>query len=87
MNGEQTREMPVEMTLGARLELDRLERRAVRLDRVVAELRSQARTYGDRPAVPLPLRQSMADFQRELDRIRERLTALSALGTGTGRTI
>ena len=61
------------MTLGAELERDRLALRAARLDRVVTELRAQARAYGERPAVPRPLRHSLADFQRELDHVRKRL--------------
>lgn len=61
------------MTLAAHLEHDRLARRAARLDRVVTELRAQARSYGDHPAVPRPLCQSLANFQRELDVIRKRL--------------
>jgi hypothetical protein len=63
------------VTLGAQLERDRLARRAARLDLVVTELRAHARSYGDRPAVPRPLRHSLADFQRELDHIRRRLAA------------
>ncbi len=74
------------MTLGAQLERDRLARRAARLDRVVAELRARARFYGDRPAVPRPLCQALADFQRELARIRRRLAAPAALDTRAGGT-
>jgi hypothetical protein len=61
------------MTLGARLEHDRLKDRASRLDRVVSELRARARAYEDGP-MPPGLARSLDDFQGELARIRARLT-------------
>lgn len=64
------------MSLGAHLERDRLEERAARLDRVVTALRARARSYED-VAVPRPLRGSLQDFQRELDAVREQLSAPS----------
>lgn len=60
-------------TLGARLERDRLQDRAARLDRVVTVLRARARDYGDGGA-PAALRHSLADFQRELAAVRAQLT-------------
>jgi hypothetical protein len=61
-------------TLGARLERDRLEERAARLDQVVTALRSRARAYDD-AVVPAPLSHALTDFQRELDAVRSQLTA------------
>jgi hypothetical protein len=60
------------VTLGARLERDRLQDRAARLDRVVTVLRARAYEYGD-GAAPTPLKHSLADFQRELAAVRQQL--------------
>lgn len=64
--------MHVPVTLGARLERDRLQDRAARLDRVVTVLRARAYDYGD-GATPSALEHSLADFQRELAAVRARL--------------
>ena len=65
------------MSLADYLERDRLERRAARLDRVIAALRARTRAY-DAAAVPPPLRHSLTDFQRELDAVRTRLAISTA---------
>jgi hypothetical protein len=69
-------------TLGARLERDRLQERAARLDRVVGALRARARAYDD-AAVPPPLSHSLTDFQRELEAARARLAAPRTASPGT----
>jgi hypothetical protein len=51
----------------------RLELRAVRLERVVAALRSQAGQYG--PSAPPPLRRAIRDYQAELAAVRRRLSS------------
>jgi anti-sigma factor RsiW len=61
-------------TLGARLERDRLEDRAARLDRVVGALRARARAYDD-ASVPAPLNRSLSDFQGELAAVQAMLAA------------
>lgn len=61
-------------TLGARLERDRLEERAARLDRVVGALRARARAYDD-ASVPAPLNRSLSDFQGELAAVQAQLAA------------
>jgi hypothetical protein len=61
-------------TIGARLERDRLEHRAARLQGVVAVLRERAadaRRAGGRPARGLSL--ALGDFDRELRAVRSHL--------------
>jgi hypothetical protein len=59
-------------TLGARLAHDRLAGRAVRLERVIAVLRSRAEDHlvGGDP-VPPALSRSLGEFERELEAVRE----------------
>ena len=62
------------ITVGARLESDRLEHRAVRLQAVVAVLRERAaaqRVSGERPAAGLTA--ALGDFERELRAVRAQL--------------
>jgi len=61
-----------EVTLGARLERDRLRHRAARLEGVVEVLRERARGYVP-GGVPPALLLSLADFERELGTVRARL--------------
>ena len=61
------------VSLGARLERDRLQDRAARLDRVVTVLRARTYDYGEGEAPPA-LKHSLADFQRELSAVRAQLT-------------
>jgi hypothetical protein len=62
------------VTVGTRLERDRLQARAAPRDRVVMVLRARAREY-EEGATPTPtaLKHSLADFQRELAAVRARL--------------
>jgi hypothetical protein len=61
-------------TVGAELERVRLERRAVRLQQVLAILASDARGRVDESgAVPVPLARSIADFRGELATVRAQL--------------
>jgi len=62
------------ITVGARLEGDRLKHRAVRLQAVVAVLRERAaaqRVSGERPAAGLTA--ALGDFERELRAVRAQL--------------
>lgn len=62
------------LTLGDRLERDRLERRAVRLEAVVAALRARMYAYDASGAeIPRPLRDAAATFQQDLAGIHRRL--------------
>ncbi len=62
------------MTLGARLERDRLERRALRLEHVIGALRTLAHQRATRQGrVPPSLERSLSDFDRELATIRAQL--------------
>jgi hypothetical protein len=64
-------------TKGARLERERLQHRAQRVDRVIAALRDRAVYRHDATgATPAPLKAAMADFNHELTRVRRRLTQL-----------
>ena len=76
VGGERSRFVPGHGsgTLGARLERDRLEDRAARLDRVVGALRARARAYDD-ASVPAPLNHSLSDFQGELAAVQALLAA------------
>lgn len=60
-------------SLGAELELRRLQHRERRLIRVVAALEERARRYEDGP--PPGLRESLAGFREELAQVRAALTA------------
>jgi hypothetical protein len=62
------------VSLGGRLERDRLVRRAGRIEAVVAALRLRASEHarvGER--APAPLLRALGDFQEELAAIRQRL--------------
>ena len=62
------------MTIGARLERDRLEQRALRLEHVVGSLRTLARQRAVRHGhVPPSLERSLSDFDRELATVRAQL--------------
>jgi hypothetical protein len=64
----------LQLTLGDRLERDRLERRAVRLEAVVAALRARMDTYDASGAeIPRPLRDAATTFQQDLAGIHRRL--------------
>jgi hypothetical protein len=64
-------------TLGARLERDRLLHRAQRIERAMDALRDRAvYRHEITGTTPPPLRSAMADFNRELVRLRRRLTQL-----------
>lgn len=61
-------------TLGARLERERLQVRAQRLDRVIVALRDRAVYRHDATgATPAPLKAAMADFDHERKRVRRQL--------------
>jgi hypothetical protein len=62
------------LTLGDRLERDRLARRAVRLEAVVAALRARMYAYDASGAdVPRPLRDAAATFEADLAGVHRRL--------------
>jgi hypothetical protein len=69
-------------TLGARLAQDRLAGRALRLERVIAVLRSRAEDHlvGADP-VPPALSRSLGEFERELEAVREALAETLRSGT------
>lgn len=64
-------------TLTLRLERDRLQRRMRQMERVNAALRERA-IYRDSATgrTPPPLRQAIADFEREIATMRQRLREL-----------
>jgi hypothetical protein len=64
-------------TLRSRLELDRLERRIVRVESVLAALRVRMREHQrhSRPT-PLPLRCAIGDFEHDLATMRLRVDEL-----------
>ena len=64
-------------TLGRKLELDRLEHRARRLQLVIAVLRERASASDSGPA-PAGLRHAINDFARELSQVQRRLRADNA---------
>jgi hypothetical protein len=62
------------LSIGDRLERDRLERRAVRLEAVVAALRARMHAYDASGAqIPRPLRDAAVTFQQDLAGIHRRL--------------
>jgi hypothetical protein len=69
-------------TLGADLERARLTARAVRLEYVIAALRTRAHAY-EQPQVPAKLGRSISAFERELDAVQARVDAAT---TGTAQT-
>jgi hypothetical protein len=74
MAGSSTSSRAPLASIGARLERDRLEGRARRLERVVDVLRARAQDHAARGSrVPLGLASSLDDFQRELGMVRRLL--------------
>ena len=60
-------------TLAEDLERRRLQHRATRLDHVLHALRDRALHRSGDGHVPLPLREAIHGFERELDGVRARL--------------
>lgn len=63
--------------LGLRLERDRLEHRARRLQEAILALEARRRYRHERGSVPVPLVQAIDGFRQELRRTEQRLRTLS----------
>jgi hypothetical protein len=73
-------------TIAAGLERDRLEHRARRIERVLTALEERAvYRHAVTGITPTPLEHAIADFRRELGRVRRRLSELRAR-SNLGRT-
>ena len=70
----------MEMTIGGQLERWRLERRALRLELVVALLDERVSRCAQSGPPPPGLERALCDFTRELDALRRRLESCGAAG-------
>jgi len=66
------------MTIGDHLEVERLRHKEQRLRLTIRELRVRARSRSADGSVPDGLRRALRDFERDLRRVRSRLSALEA---------
>jgi len=64
------------LTIASDLERARLEHRLQRLDRVLSALQNRVLRFGAQQAVPVALRDAIADFQAQRRAIQQRLSAL-----------
>ena len=75
----------VHRTIGAQLERDRIEQRAVRVRQVIHALRERADARDTVGGAPRPLRAAIEDFGRELAELERRLRHVPATGGGSRR--